>query len=359
VTQAEGAIPEGAVLVHIGPPKTGTTTLQYAMHERRQELQQHGTIYPGRTHRQKRPSFALLRMLDDEGREVPMSEWDELVESVRRARDARVCVSSESFVRADLEDLRTIVEGFGGARVHMVLTARRLDRLLPSAWQQRVKGVAETLSYGDWLAEVLGPETGDSGRRSTFWKHHDLAATLAAWRNFLPSERIIVVVADESDRGQLLRVFEELLALPTGLLVPQSDEGPAHNTSLSHTRAELLRGVNVAFADLEPAKRRRILARVKQSLLTMPGEDTEQSIPALPEWAAAQVADHCAADLALLEQTDVRVIGDPANLRFVPHHHPAELPDDPRQVPMAVAVAAIRAAAAGRSGERRDERVNG
>jgi hypothetical protein len=341
----EAAIPEGAVLVHIGPPKTGTTTLQSAMHQHRKELRQHGVLYPGRTQRHKRPSFALLGMPDHDGLEVPMAEWDELVDAVRAAPDLRVCVSSESFARAGRGQRRTIVEGFGSERVHMVMTARRLDRLLPSAWQQRVKGVAETLPYGEWLAEVLGPESADTGPRSTFWKHHDLAATLAAWSKLLPPERIIVVVADESDRGQLLRVFEELLALPSGILVPQRGEGSAHNTSLSHTRAELLRGVNVAVAELEPAVRRRVLADVQRALLVTPREDAEQSIPTLPQWAAERVADYCATEVELLEQTDVRVIGDPSHLRFAPHDHPAALPEDPRQVPQSVAVASILAAA--------------
>jgi hypothetical protein len=345
------ALPDGAVLVHIGPPKTGTTTLQYAMHTHRKELRQHGVRYPGRTHRPKRASFALLGE-SDQGLEVPMAEWDDLVDSVRSAPHARVCVSSEAFARAGHRHLRTIVEGFGEDRVHMVMTARRLDRLLPSAWQQRVKHGTETLSYGDWLAEVLGPESGNTGPRSTFWKHHDLAATLAAWSKLLPRERIIVVIADEADRGQLLRAFEQLLALPSGILVPRLGEGSANNTSLSHTRAELLRRVNVAVADLEPGERRRVVAEVKRALVKTPREDAEQSIPALPEWALARMADYCASEVALLEQTDVRVIGDPANLRFEPHeHHVARLPEDPRQVPTTVAVAAILAAAASRSNE--------
>jgi hypothetical protein len=349
VTRAEAAIPEGAVLVHIGPPKTGTTTLQSAMHQHRKELQRHGVVYPGRTQRQKRPSFALLEMLDNNGLDVPMAEWDELVDAVRGAPDARVCVSSETFARANRDHLRTIVESFGEDRVHMVLTARRLDRLLPSAWQQRVKGNVEILSYGDWLAEVLGPEPSVvSEPRTTFWRHHDIAATLAAWTKLIPPERIVVVVADESDRGQLLRVFEELLALPSGILVPGRGEGSAHNTSLSHSRVELLRGVKVAVDDLEPGLRRKVLADVQRALVVTPREDPEQSMPTLPQWAAERVADYCATEVALLEQTDVRVIGDPANLRFEPHDHPTELPEDPRQVPTAVAVAAILAASTSR-----------
>src|SRR5215203_2149005 len=130
MAEAEAAIPDGAVLVHIGPPKTGTTTLQSAMHRHRKELRAHGVRYPGRTQRHKRPSFALLGELDKEGLEIPIAEWDRLAASVRGAEEARVCVSSESFARADRSQCRRLVEEFGQHRVHVIMTARRLDRLL-------------------------------------------------------------------------------------------------------------------------------------------------------------------------------------------------------------------------------------
>ena len=40
-------LPEGSRLLHIGPHKTGTTTVQAAFHQNREELRQQGIHYAG------------------------------------------------------------------------------------------------------------------------------------------------------------------------------------------------------------------------------------------------------------------------------------------------------------------------
>ena len=167
-TGLPGPLPEGAVLVHIGPPKTGTTSLQGALHRQRDVLRGHGVCYPGTTQRHRRQGDALLERLGPGGEVEPMSAWTDLVAEVAAVPDLRVCVSTESFARARPEHIERIVADLGRDRVHMVVAARRLDRLLPSAWQQRVKGVGEALPYGKWLSEVLDEERDNASAR-TFW----------------------------------------------------------------------------------------------------------------------------------------------------------------------------------------------
>ncbi|MGC4112782.1 MAG: hypothetical protein QM747_20645 [Nocardioides sp.] len=171
VTQPE-LLPERAVLVHIGPYKTGTTAIQTSLHEHRDDLVAHGITYPGRFHRQMRPSWALLgRSRVGEAR-VPIGEWDAMADEVRAA-EGRVVISSEDFASARPQHVRRLVEDLGADRVHVLVVARRLDKLLPSAWQERVKSVNETRTYDAWLREVLGPER-DGGAARTFWHNHGL-----------------------------------------------------------------------------------------------------------------------------------------------------------------------------------------
>ena len=44
-------LPEGAVLLHIGPYKTGSTAIQQALFDQRDVLAEHGVLYPGRWRR--------------------------------------------------------------------------------------------------------------------------------------------------------------------------------------------------------------------------------------------------------------------------------------------------------------------
>ena len=343
---AADPVPEGAVLVHIGPPKTGTTSLQGALHERRSELRDHGVLYPGTTRRQKRPGFALLGSVEA-GRKIPISEWHDLAAEVRAAADARVCVSTESFARAGRRKIRTIVEDLGPDRVHMVVTARRLDRLMPSAWQQRIKGVGETLPYAEWVEQVLDPAR-PKGAGATFWRHHDLAATIADWREVLPADRIIVVAADESDRAQILRVFEGLLALPDGLL-QSVVEAASSNTSLSYERAELLRQLNVALEQLGPDSRprRRVVADLRRGVLAGAREPSETSIPGLPAAALARVAELSDQRSQAVLASGVRIVGDLDRLRVPVGDAADEMAAPPTTVPIGVSIEAMAAMVAG------------
>ncbi len=334
------ALPEGAVLVHIGPPKTGTTALQMALHERRRDLAKHGVLYPGPTHRQKRPGFALTGQ-KYHGKTIPTSVWDTLAGSVRNSADQRVCISTESLARAQRSHIAKLVSDLGEERVHMIFTARRLDRLLPSAWQQRVK-VKETLAYGPWLAKVLDPD-GDNARSRVFWKHHALEGLIADWREFLPADRITVIVADESDRTQQLRIFEELLALPTGIL--DADDhlgGRSSNTSLSYDRTELLRRFNAMVSGIEGGRAtRRVDQALRRGVYRAPREPWEVRIPPLPGWAAERVSTLSKDRAESVHNSGVRVIGDPEALLFDPGDQPEDLPPAPESVPISVTLATL------------------
>ena len=338
---AVGAVPPGAVLVHIGPPKTGTTSLQVALARERPRLARHDVLYPGVHQRHRREGDALLDRHRTDGKVVPVSAWDDLVEEVRATPTARVCISTENLARARPEHIRRIVSDLGPDRVYMVVVARRLDRLLPSAWQQRVKGVAETITYGEWLTEVLEEPRGSVAARS-FWRHHRLSATLRDWLSQLPRERVVVVVGDESDRTELLRVFEQLLGLPAGMLVG-AGEGSS-NTSLTHERAELLRRLTVALGDRGTSEQRAEASRtVLRALLEAPRTEHERPLPMLPAWAVAKVAEASRAQVEAIQTSGVRILGDPATLLVDPTGPTSAVGPDPDMVPLDVAAQALSA----------------
>jgi hypothetical protein len=343
VTDADLELPRGAVLLHLGPYKTGTTAIQSALHQHRDDLRTHDVLYPGNARRQVRPVFAVTGRTLPGIPPVPMAEWDAMVDEVRRTAAARTVISSEDFVRATPEHVDRIVADLGRDHVHVLMVARPLDRLLPSAWQQRVKSIGETRAYDEWLREVLDAgRAGESAR--TFWRNQGTAELVTAWTRVLPPEQVVVVVADPTDRGQLRGVLESMLGLPPGLLT----EGPQANTSLSWERVELYRRVNQLFKDhgWDPRWQRRLLhGGMLQPLRDAPATPSDRPIPQLSAWAAARVSELAEEQAAGLASSGAVTVGDPDWLRVPPPA--ADAGDDdtlgqpPTTIPIESAVRAI------------------
>ena len=151
--------------MHIGPYKTGSTAIQSSLHEHREELAAPAITYPG-------SSTARC------ARAGPCSVAAASVRPTYRGRVGRDGRRGTSGARARGDHqrglllgpprrARKLVDDLGADLVHVLIVARRLDKLLPSAWQERVKSVNETRTYDTWLREVLAKErTGRAARSS-------------------------------------------------------------------------------------------------------------------------------------------------------------------------------------------------
>jgi hypothetical protein len=344
MTQETGPLPEGSVLVHLGPYKTGSTALQHSLAARREQLEAHGVWYPGDQYRHMRQSWAVTGRQMRGVLPVPMSEWEQFAASVRERTAERVCVSSEDFVQATEEQAKRIVEDLGGDRVHMVLVARRLDRILPSGWQERVKSANETRTYDDFLAATMAEQRShESSRR--FWSNADLESILGRWLPALPAERIHVLVADEEQRDRAARVFEQLLDLPAGLLAPV---GRA-NASLSFERAMLVRRLNEIFDERGWSDRDR-LTLIHQGMLraveNVPFGSCETQIPPIPESTRARLAELDQRRIDALRVAGLHVIGDPELLRS--DQGAEEVPSSSEALGIEVAARAVEGVVAAR-----------
>lgn len=334
----ELTLPEGARLLHVGPPKTGTTSIQGAFHEARDQLEKHGVRYAGRA---RRPKQAGREFLGRDGR-ARGRHWQALVEDVRTAGGRRVCISNESFTTCDDAQAAELVEALGGDAVHVVMVARPFDALLPSHWQQAVRNQwLLNVSYDEWLRVVLG-EPDDSWTYVNFWTLHDLAVQVRRWSAAASPERVTVVVAREGDHTYLPRLFEQLLGLPSGLLsVPRGRT----NSSLNLTGAELLR-----MLDQEASRRdwkvgwyeKTIKVTLADALRRMPRDPAEREI-ALPPWAAPAVSELNGARADLLDAAGVQVLGDPSSLRPENRAVSATGSSEEVMVPLGVATGALAA----------------
>jgi hypothetical protein len=302
-------MPAGAVLVHVGPYKTGTSDLQMALHVRRDVLVDHGVCYPGTAYRHLRPSAALLGRSPRGIGHVEVEEWDALVAEVKAAFPHRSVISSEGLSSANTAQVAKLVDDLGGEHVYAVAVARRLDRLLPSVWQEQVKSANEVRPYDDWLDSMLARDLDKKSGR-TFWHAHGLKDFLDSWSSVLPREQIVVIVGDERDRGLLTRTFEQFLGLPERLL----SAGDRPNSSLSWEKTEVYRRLNEIFDEQgwSNRERRRYLQRgMLSALRDHPPTRGEVRLPRLDAARAQRVLELSRERAALVRDAGVRVVGDP------------------------------------------------
>ncbi|MFC8087460.1 hypothetical protein [Streptomyces sp. NPDC057340] len=311
MSEGRFTVAPGTRLLHIGPHKTGTTALQGAFHQAREELARHGVVYAGKGRQAKEPAAAITTAEPTTGAGAAKKAlWDAFCAEVAEAGDRRVAISSEFFSQADADAARAVVRGLGGTAVHVVVTLRPLHRILPSHWQQYVKhGLCE--SYEEWLDGMLRRPPYDKPTPD-FWHRHRHDALLARWAEAAGPDNVTVVVVDDAEPQRLFRIFEDLLGLPEGILVPEAG-GAGVNRSLTHSQTELLLGLNRRLRELELPRGKVVREGVVPQMQAYQPCSGEPRITT-PAWAGAAAAEVAAEMVANISALGVRVVGDLAVL---------------------------------------------
>jgi hypothetical protein len=307
-------LPEGAVLLHVGMFKTGTTAIQGALFRARPQLAAHGVLHAGDTRNPMEAVQAFTGLKPLVGNAPPrIKRWESLVAEVAAAADQRVVVSSEFLGAADVETARRAVEALGGPRVHVVVTLRPLTKLMPSQWQQYVRSRSTTTSYDDWLDGMLRKPPYNRPTPS-FWKrnHHDVL--VERWASVVGPENLTVIIVDEADRTFLMRTFEELLGLPTGLLVVEKG---TENRSLTFSETELVRQINIEFRNKgwsDELYKKVVLNGLGFQMQTNRTPQVDEPRITTPQWALDRVAEIGAAAADKISTLGVRIVGDISTL---------------------------------------------
>jgi hypothetical protein len=307
-------LPEGTRLLHIGPPKTGTTTIQAAFHAEVRALVPLGVHYAGRTRHSRRAVFAVTGRRWLGGEPPPITEWTSLVAEIRASSAPRVVLSSEAFAQADESQIRRVIDDLDAARVHVVVTLRPLASILPSSWQQSVQTGNDT-AYPDWLAAQLDDDRTTSPR--SFWYRHRHDLLIARWAEVVGPERITAIVLDGSDRSRVLRVFEGLTGLPAGTLVENQD---LTNRSMTGPEAEAVRAFNATFwrAGLSLRLHNRVMHLGAAERMKLREPRPEWPRIETPQWAFDRAGIVAREIVAGIRASGIRVVGDLDRLADVP-----------------------------------------
>ncbi|MFF2511635.1 hypothetical protein [Streptomyces sp. NPDC058086] len=317
-------LPPGTRLLHIGPHKTGTTSIQGALFAAKDAMAGHGVDFPAHSRHPMEAALAICARPGMMGDAKPTEgHWKRLVDAVHATGRRTSVVSSEFFADApDDEAIARVVDDLGRGRgrdqgrVHVLVTLRPLWKIMPSQWQQYVQNGLR-MGYEDWLAHMLRKAPYEKPNPS-FWRRHRHDRLVERWVRVVGAENVTVVVVDDRDRDGLMRTFESLLGLPDGLLVPVPDTA---NRSLTLAETEMLRKLNMEFRgnglpDEVYSKMVRGGAVMHMKNACRPAPDDARITT--PRWALEAAAGIGAEMAERIAAMGVRVLGDPALLSVVP-----------------------------------------
>lgn len=320
-------LPERARLLHIGPMKTGTTSLQSTVRDRRTELLDHGVLYPGKRLNHRREIGALtgrgvalhaksgsIHPRDQLADGVPpRREWDDLMAEVNAETSRRVLISHELIGDSSDELAQQFIDELG-PRTHVVITLRSPAAILPSQWCQSLKS-ARFEEFDAWLERVFSRAKPPMSDR--FQRAQDQAGIVERWSNIVGPDKVTVVIVDKSQPDLLGHAFEDLLGLPRDFLSAENNNGATSNRSMTLTEAEYIRRINKTLADesvdwttYTRVFRNGVIDRILAKRVPPPDEPRVR----LPTWAAELAVERGRTYADAIAQSGVRVVGDLASL---------------------------------------------
>ena len=313
-------LPEGTRLLHIGPHKTGTTSLQNSIRANREEILRQGVYYGAPEGRlaSNRIARSLLRLpFKNPDEIVEYEEWEDQVARVRASSARRVIVSGEEFSFCEKREIRTLLNDLGKDRVHVVVTVRPLAKVLPSQWQLDLRGSFTSGSFDEWLRWTLKPQGLRKiamllGIPHPFWFRHRHDELVTRWAAEVGADRVTVVIGDDRDHRVLLRAFEGLLGLTDGTLL--SVDGKS-NPSLSAEEIAIILRVQQILLERHLTFAERVRSRqIQRRLLAQRPRSPSDSKIVIPGWAVESVREASQKIHDGLLASGVRIIGDPSLL---------------------------------------------
>ena len=303
------------VFVHVGLPKTGTSSIQQSLQLSRKELTALDYGVPGSTRLAQREAvWDLLgrRVGGAEGGGVPGS-WQRLVEEIRRSTESAQLVSEELLVHARPRHARRIAQALEPFELNVVVTVRDLTTAVPSMWQQEVLTGA-TWTWRDYVDAVADPDRGAPTAGVAFWLRYDLDRVVETWAAVCPGSRLHIVVVPRTGASpaELLDRYGEAVGLPAGALrVPAR----LQNVSLGPVGTELIRRLNHQLpAGMPEQERLRLATRVLRPALRNVGRSSGRAGLAIPDGTLKALERRAEAMVTWLKASDHHVVGDVSDL---------------------------------------------
>lgn len=300
------------LIIHPGFHKTGTTALQQALSEVRQELLESNFYYPhiaGNAHHRAARSIIekTWGWKNRGGRSTDVAEWKKLERKLNKNKGTAI-VSSEFFSEATLEQLQLLKKNTQNFDLQVVFTWRPLPFMLASSYQQYLKyGLKK--SYLEWLDSIF-QVPGEAKFTPSFWKRNLHGDVISKWAEVFGAENISLIAVNEADPNFLYSSFSDLVGVSNGII-----REPMHqeiNRSLTFNESSLLLEINRTYPkDLDWDSYEIFIRKGNIKALTGSAayESSDEKI-LTPDWAIAKAAEMNANSVAQIKSLGVKIVGD-------------------------------------------------
>ncbi len=300
------------LIIHPGFHKTGTTALQQALSEVRDELLGSNFFYPhiaGNAHHRAARSVIekTWGWKNRGGRSADPIEWKKL-ERKLSSNNGTAIISSEFFSEADQMQLANLAKLLSGVDVQVIFTWRPLPFMLASSYQQYLKyGLRK--SNAEWLDSIF-EVAGEAKFTPSFWKRNLHGDVVARWAETFGTENVSLIAVDETKPTYLYESFADLAGIPSGLL--KEPVQVEINRSLTFTEASLLLEINRTYPNDGDWESYEIFIR-KGNIKALTGsnkfEVSDEKI-LTPDWAIAKAAELNSQSVAQIKSLGIKIIGD-------------------------------------------------
>ncbi len=309
------------LVIHAGFLKTGTTALQASMNLKQKALLEQGVFYPkvvdARIAVEADHHFAALALIgkpegwrDEEAEDdfEPIETWNELCKDLNGYKGTSI-FSSEMLCELQIPQIQKVRDETKADEKDVIFTIRPLVKILPSAYQQKIKFGQIKVSYEKWLEQVFDPNR-DNSAAQQFWLRHDYPEVLKRWIEVFTNEHVGLVVADENNREFLFDTFNSLLKLKPGTLKQFKNVGT--NRSLTIDEGALLMEVNRLYRKHRDWTDYKIFIREGAAKFLTDSENKNPDARKLvtPQWAIDAAQEVTRKHIQQINDLGIRIIGD-------------------------------------------------
>lgn len=173
------------IYLHIGVPKTASSTIQRGLFVNQENLERHGYLYPNRgllETNHKNIFFELTSMPEHQPKFSPKAgNLNSLAKEIRKSNLNKFIISAEHFALFTSAQIQTLEKMLAPFITKVIVYLRRQDQVIQSGWTQNAKRLVTKKSLHQNITEEL------STQESVY--HYDYL--LEKWSNAFGKDNII------------------------------------------------------------------------------------------------------------------------------------------------------------------------
>jgi hypothetical protein len=295
----------GETLLHIGTPKSGTTSIQAILGAKWRLQNLPGVM----RYTNANADHQLARELDGVGGIETINELTKL--KSEKGHEFVSLITSERFSRFDINAV-TRTKKLLGANTRVAISMRSFESYFPSMWQQTIKRGA-TISLNDWLRAYFEgiPHPG-----MRVFHEDDGFNLVTRWAEVFGPQNLSIVVTSKKQPELIGEAFGKFLSLPLADNENNNNSSVIKNRSLSNLEIDVLRKINESFhaKKFNQSLYDEVVLNSTRALQNARSIGPSESVPRSPEWAQAPIAELADMYVETISGLGIQVIGEIAEL---------------------------------------------